>query len=405
MNTQSGDQGTGAFDRSRACPVCRGDVLRPAADLHDLPVYCNVLWPTREAAQRAARGRIDLAACESCGHIYNRAYDEKLTDYTPDYENSLHYSGLFSRYADELSDRLIRDYDLRGKNLVEIGCGKGDFLKMMCRKGGNQGWGFDRSFEPDRTHVESAPEVTFVQEFYRPELVPAKIDFVCCQHVLEHIGDPRSFVFDLRAGADAEQDTVYYFEVPNALFSVRDLGIWDLIYEHCSYFSPYSLVYLFADAGFEVHSVREDFGGQYLSVEARARKDGRSGKPDGGLLADTVLREIDGFRRRLDDKIDHWRQRLAGFAGRGEKTLAWGAGSKGVTFLNLMDKQGAIDGIVDLNPHKHGKFVPGTAQRVIAPDELRSFKPDHLLVMNGLYLEEIRAMVGELGLDCQFHTV
>ena len=71
-----------------------------------------------------------------------------------------------------------------------------------------------------------------------------------------------------------------------------------------------------------------------------------------------------------------------------------GAGSKGVMFCNYLHVcDDVMPSIVDLNPAKHGRFVPLTAQRAIAPDELPSIDPDHVIVMNPLYRNEIESIL------------
>ena len=79
--------------------------------------------------------------------------------------------------------------------------------------------------------------------------------------MLEHIDEPREFLKAL--AAKLEPGTAVFFEVPNVLFTIRDGGIWDIIYEHCGYFSPSSLTRVFQLAGFNVEEVEEAFSGQF----------------------------------------------------------------------------------------------------------------------------------------------
>ena len=67
----------------------------------------------------------------------------------------------------------------------------------------------------------------------------------------------------------------------------------------------------------------------------------------------------------------------------------WGAGSKGVTFLNAVRDEG-IEYVIDLNSHKHGRYIPGTGQRVVPPAFLQEYRPDVVLVMNPIYHNEIQ---------------
>jgi SAM-dependent methyltransferase len=371
-----------------------------------VPVYCNVLWPRREEALRAKRGPISLKQCTACGHVFNASYDGALMDYTPAYDSSLHFSPRFQRYAEELALRLVDRYALRGKKVVEIGCGKGDFLVLLCELGNNRGWGFDHSFDPQRVDPARRRRIDFMQELYTAaQAERLHPDFVCFRHVLEHVADPRGFLGELRRGFAGRTDAALYCEVPNALFTLKDMGIWDLIYEHCAYFTLGSLMRAAQDSGFDVLALGEAFGGQYLYVELRPGA-GRAlaAVPEAHQPA-AVSRLAREFAGRYRDKIDAWRGRLRELRQAQGRTVVWGGGSKGVTFLNVLGADSAIEYVVDLNPHKQGQYVAGTGQRVVAPEFLRELRPTDVLVMNPVYENEIADSVRALGLEARLHCV
>jgi len=99
--------------------------------------------------------------------------------------------------------------------------------------------------------------------------------------------------------------------------------------------------------------------------------------------------------------LDQWRGRFAEIAAAGGKVAVWGVGSKGVTFLNLMGDAGAVGVPVDINPQKHGLHVPGTGQRVVAPENLPDLGIRLVLVMNPVYTAEIEGMVRAQGIDAE----
>jgi hypothetical protein len=391
------------LDANERCSVCGSDATRPILEIPDVPVYCNVLWPSRAEALSAPAGDIALQFCSACGHVYNSAFDPTRTEYTENYNNSLHFSPRFNEYADKLAQRLIETYRLRGKDLIEIGCGKGDFLRLLCDKGGNRGIGFDRSYEPERASGDMSKGVRFIRDFYSAEYAHYPVDFVCCRHVLEHIDRPTEFLGALRGWIGDRTDTVLYFEVPDGMFTIDTLGIWDLIYEHCSYFTRRSLVRAFELAGFEIQALGESFGGQYLYIEARPAAYPVSPGFDAHLAEDDLDRSVVAFDEKYRAKVDFWQERLA--SAHDETVVVWGGGSKGVTFLNVLDKRGAIEYVVDLNPHKQGKFVPGSGQEVVAPEFLRAHRPTKVLVMNSIYIEEIRGAIDEMGLETAVECV
>jgi cyclopropane fatty-acyl-phospholipid synthase-like methyltransferase len=353
---------------------------------------------------QSSTGDMNLAFCTGCGHFFNETFDPSLADYNEDYENSLHFSPRFNEYAENLSDRLISTYELHGKDIIEIGCGKGDFLKSLCNKGQNRGVGFDRSYEADRSDDSLNDNITFINDFYNESYSQYPVDFICCRHVLEHIEKPTEFLRGMRKLIGDRKETVFYLEVPNALFTIESMGIWDLIYEHCSYFSRRSLATTLKNAGFDILALDESFDGQYLYAEVKA-----AGFSDTQVFEETqdineLMVHATAFNLKYQEKVKEWENRLKDTED--QKTVTWGGGSKGVTFLNVLGESASkIEYIVDLNPHKQGKFVPGTGQKVVLPEELIDYSPNQVIVMNELYRDEIASLLKKMHIDAKIECV
>jgi SAM-dependent methyltransferase len=384
--------------KDHICPVCASSSLAVFFETLSVPVYCNLLWPSREAALQTPRGDIVLGFCHACGFIYNMAFDPARLRYNADYENSLHFSPRFQAYAQELASRLVSQYDLHGKEIIEIGCGKGEFLALLCKLGGNRGVGFDPSFVNEPNDDKTAG-VTFIQDVYSERYVDYKADFICSRHTLEHIPKPKEFLTQVRRVIGKQRQTVVFFEVPNALFTLRDLAIWDIIYEHCSYFSAPALFHLFTSCGFEVKQIFEAFAGQFLCLEAMpAAQVEAFAAPHEDL--EKVSQWVAEFPTRYRSKIEAWKLKLEQLKASGKRIVVWGAGSKGVTFLNELANQ--IEYVVDINPRKQKMFVAGTGQKIVPPEFMRSYRPDVIIVMNSIYLNEIRQITNGLGLMPEF---
>ncbi len=375
---------------SECCPVCQHARLYRVVSLRDVPVFCNILLHTPEDARRVARGDLDLVFCTTCGHTFNRAFEPEKVAYSPQYENSLHFSPRFQAYAETLTTYLVDKYDLYGKTIVEVGAGQGDFLELICRKGGNRGIGFDPSFDPSR---RLPPYIQILPEYYGADHVQIEADLVCCRHVLEHIPNPRTFLRQIHQ-ATARRHVPVFFEVPNMAFTYREGAVWDLIYEHYSYFSPSSLECLFQESGFEVRTVRETFGGQYLTIEAVP---GEPRKPF-AHASEELVAYVRTFERRFQRFQEAWKQRLVNLAVQGKTVVVWGAGSKGVTFVNLVGSPTTLKGLIDRNPRKQGKYISGSGLPIYSPAELPRLCPDVIIVMNPNYIAEIREQVTAYGL-------
>ena len=377
------------------CPACQEPDLVAVVEVENQPVHSCLLWDSLPAAVEAPRGDIRLSFCRACGMIYNAAFDPSLLAYSAEYENSLHYSSRFQEYAERLASRLVERYALRGKNIVEIGCGAGEFLALLCGKGGSRGIGFDPSY-PGGRDTEESGRLTFIRDVYSEAYAGYVTDLLCCRHVLEHIAEPREFLLQVRRALGKSSHAIVYCEVPDALYMLRDLSIGDIIYEHCSYFCGPALARLFEEIGFTVLDVYTAFGAQYLALEAspapRAPKPGMKAQADLTELSDLVM----AFGERYRRKMHMWRRTLRELAATKDRIVMWGAGAKGVTFLNTGGGEARIDYVVDINPRKQGTYIAGSGQQIVSPEFLRDYRPDAVLVMNPLYEEEIRATITRL---------
>ncbi len=370
--------------------------------MEQVPVFCNVLCESREQALAFPRADIRLGWCVACDLIYNIAFDATRLNYSAAYENSLHFSPHFQRFAEVLADELIERYELQNKNIIEIGCGQGDFLRLLAERGSNRAFGFDPSYRLGQsTTPVSAGSVTLVPEAFSGKHMSRQAELICCRHVLEHIEHPAEFLEELRNTLGDRTETNMYFEVPDAFYTLKDMGIWDIIYEHCAYYTPRALGLLFTRCGFDVLRLDERYDNQFLSVEARPTAGTQAGLRD-CIPTDSARSYVDAFAQEYERKKEHWQTLLNDWQKRSQCVVLWGAGSKGVTFLNALEITAEqLPWIVDINPRKQGRYVVGTGQQIIAPAELSSVRPDVVVIMNPTYQREIENTLSENGLSAR----
>lgn len=389
--------------KAQKCPVCNNPETIVFFQAQSLPVFCNVLWDSRTKAMAAPLAPIYLAYCHGCGLIYNVAFDPTLMQYSAQYENSLHFSQHFRQWARDTAERLVRQYQLYDKDIIEIGCGQGDFLAILQRLGNNRVLGFDPSYNSNKTTADfEKPALTVIPEIYSENFSSYPADFICCRHVLEHIDRPLEFLKSIRRTI-GRRACVLYFEVPNALYSLEQMGLWDIIYEHCSHFTSESLANLFVSADFEPIVVAERYHGQFLTIEARPTPDNTNTILNRERAIPNIRHLTDKFQNAYTEKVDSWQSTLSDLGKQKKRIVIWGAGSKGVTFVNTLNiSHEQIEYIVDVNPRKHGKFVPGTAQCIVGPDFLKEYRPQATIIMNPVYRSEIQVAIQELGLATHF---
>lgn len=381
------------------CPSCGAAQMSVFYQLEGVPANSVVLLRTRREALDYPQGDMVLAFCQSCGFIANVAFEPSLADYAPGYEATQSFSPTFNAFARRLAARLIDQYDLHDKDIIEIGCGQGEFLTLLCELGGNRGVGFDPAYMTTRSDSEARDGLTFIPDFYSDEYAGYVADFVVCKMTLEHIQDTAGFVSTVRRAIGDRPETTVFFQVPNVTRILREVAFWDIYYEHCSYFGRGALARLFRRCGFDVFNLAQEYDDQYLMIEARP------GDGIGGVQFEQeddlqeMLRDVSFFAEEARERLETWGCELENMHRDGRRVVLWGGGSKAVAFLTTLKVRDEITYAVDINPYKHGTYLAGTGQEIVAPGFLGEYQPDTVIVMNPIYQEEIRRDLGKIGLD------
>jgi SAM-dependent methyltransferase len=388
------------------CAACGRSTVEVFHHQPDIPTNSCLLLESLDEATSYPRGELTLAFCPGCGFLTNTTFDAALSEYSERYEETQGYSARFVGFATDLARRWVQKYDLGGRTAIEIGCGKGEFLEYLVEAGLGRAVGIDPGLHPERIRAELSSRIDCVTGFYDEAYGPLEADAVICRHTLEHIPDVARFMQVIRAGIGDRPDTIVLFELPDIQRILDEVAFWDVYYEHCSYFSAGSLARLFRAAGFEVLHVQRAYDDQYLLLEARPSTVPAVGSPlpiedDLERLAKGTHLYAEGFARTLQE----WRGRLTALAAGGGKAVIWGSGSKGVSFLTNLGVGDAVQYAVDINPHKHGRFMAGTGHRIVGPEFLTELRPDLVIAMNPIYLDEIGRDLKRLGVEADLVAV
>jgi SAM-dependent methyltransferase len=389
--------------RRSVCPGC-GAEMRPFFEVLDVPTNSCVLMRTKEEALAYPRGDIVLGFCDDCGFVCNLAFDPKLTEYSGRYEETQGFSPTFRDFHHRLAAGLLERYKIRDKEVIEIGCGKGEFLALLCELGQNRGLGFDPSYDEQRDILDHVPKARVIRDFYSSAYADAQADLVCCKMTLEHIPETGEFAGLARRAMRPDDKSVLYFLVPEAMRIIRECAFEDVYYEHCSYFTAGSLGRLFRTRGFRIHRLATEYAGQYLAIEAGLADDSQQPLLPEERDLDELKRLVASFSHRCAAKITSWQKRLSEAEARGSIVL-WGSGSKAVAFLSAADQGATVDRVVDINPHKQGYFMPGFGQPIVAPSALIERPPGTVIVMNPVYRDEISAELRRMNLDPEILTL
>jgi SAM-dependent methyltransferase len=385
------------------CPNCGlSGGCHPFYEVLSVPTNSCLLVEDRVRALDFPTGDIVLALCSGCGFIFNSAWDSERTVYSDQYEETQGFSPTFNKFNRAIAEELVSSYGIRGKTVLEIGCGKGEFLSLICELGGNCGIGYDPSFVPARQRSEQ--DIRFVREFFTENTNEIAPDFLCCKMTLEHIGPTNQFIRSVRSVAK-RKDSVIFFQVPDVGRILEEGAFWDVYYEHCSYFSAASLRHLFNGTGFAVQRIWTGYDAQYLMiVTSPAEREAEVTFGDADDVA-AIIRMSGAFAATAARSRAAWLRRLRNWAAAGQRTVLWGSGSKAVAFLTTLGVHDEIEHVVDINPYRIGKYLPGTGQRIVAPTFLRDYRPDNVVIMNPVYRDEVGRELARQRCEPKVYTI
>ncbi len=346
--------------------------------------------PLREKAVENSLAPVRLRYNKSLQFLENEAFEPELIDYSQNYENSQAHSKTFLNHMSTVL-QLLKRARPKGAVMVEVGCGKGDFIELAHRDGYFNVRGFDASYQGKSSLIEKR---------YLNPADRISADLVVLRHVLEHIPRPFEFLSTLRA---IFGDAYIYIEVPNYDWIEANQTFFDITYEHVNYFSQRALKALFNPAQTE-HGLLFEQQYQYVISKLAAL--------DSNF--DREYRSSDWRYTTFEDIFPNmWRaiERFNTLA-KSRSVFVWGAATKGCLFLAhcaeigiLVDK---VRFAVDLNSGKVGKFLPGSLVEIKAKSDFFDYaKPgDLVIVSNPAYRDEIVAEIRGAGLiDIEVETL
>jgi hypothetical protein len=246
------------------------------------------------------------------------------------------------------------------------------------------------------------PSLHFIQGYYRQNSHSKAPDIMIVRHVLEHQGHPHEFFEGILPDPVGNKPIEIYVEVPAWEWIVRNNQISAFHYEHCSYFTKFSIKALLGLHHYTASKISYTFSDEYLQYfGANSDAPDHSEFPESkeaawqSLLeeslafADRIPRILTGLRTHLDSLLD--------------QAVLWGAAGKGTGLLNFLEiDYHQLPYVVDSNPRRHNTYIPGTGQQVIDPEFLTKLHPKYILLTNSNYQREIESRVASLGLQAEF---
>ncbi len=374
------------------CRHCYAALTLPLIDLGLAPPS-NAYLSTQQLQQPEKKYPLRVLVCQTCWLAQTEDFAQAHELFDADYAYFSSFSSTWlehaKRYADEMSARFHLG---SSSHVVEIAANDGYLLQYF--KAANIPC---TGVEPTASTAAAARAkgIDIVQEFFGVALANMLVaqgkqaDLTAANNVLAHVPDINDFV----AGFTVllKPTGVATFEFPH-LMQLMALNQFDTIYhEHFSYLSLIAVQRIFAANGLTVFDVEEHptHGGS-LRVFAQRTDTGK--QPISDCVA-KMLRAEDAigiqtekyylaFQVRAEKVKDDFVNFLADAKRQGKIVAAYGAAAKGNTLMNFAELgSDLIQYVVDKNPAKQGKFMPGSRIPIVSPEALHSQRPDYLVIL------------------------
>jgi SAM-dependent methyltransferase len=374
------------------CRHCKADLSLPFLDLGSAPPSNAYLTSTGLRAPEVWYP-LRLLVCERCWLVQTEDHAGRESLFSDDYAYFSSFSASWLAHAKAYVQAMRSRFGLTGDSLVSEIAANDGYLLQYVQQAGIPCYGV----EPTASTAEAARKLglDIVERFFGVELARElsaqgrQVDLVAANNVLAHVPDINDFVRGFAMLLKAQG--VATFEFPHLLRMLRENQFDTAYHEHYSYLSLTAVQQVFADNGLAVFDVEQHttHGGS-LRVFAQRGDTGVQGVSErvAAVLHDEAEAGLKtaaayaGFQARTDKVKDDFMAFLIEARRAGKTVAAYGAAAKGNTLMNYAGvRPDLLSFVVDANPAKQGKYMPGSRIPIVAEERLKETRPDYIVLL------------------------
>lgn len=355
----------------KRCIACGAPLWKtPLLTLDNMPASAQHM-PDAQGVKEDRGLTLDLCQCMGCGLVQ---FDCEPVDYYRDVIRA----GGFSKTMVELRryqyKHLIDSYHLEGKKFIEVGCGQGEFLKVLSEFP-VEVHGIEH--DPHLVELARAQGLDVTEGFTETEdtrFAGGLYDVFLSFNFLEHQPDPSTMLQAIYR--NLEDDAMGLITVPSFEYIMDHNSYYELIRDHLAYYTFETLTPLLERNGFQVEEC-EVINRDTLSVIVRKRP-----QMDTENLLECYVnlkREMETYMKYLDA----WDKKVA----------IWGASHQGFTLAATTKLGEKARYIIDSAPFKQGKFAPASHLPIVGPDHFHEHPVDAIIITAPGYTDEIAASI------------
>ena len=345
------------------CRVCNSD-LSNIFFQKNMPPQAQFFPDTKKDSNLG----IDLIAsqCNGCGLI--QLENENVTYYR-EVVRASGFSNEMNNFRFNQFEKLINFYQLQKKKIIEVGCGKGEYLSIIDTMDVDA-YGIEFSLESVENCKNKGLKVSngFIDST-NYTISNGPFDVFLLMSFLEHIPQINQFLKGIRNNLN--ENALGLVEVPNFDMIIQEKLFSEFIPDHLFYFTNSTLKRTLEFNGFDVIDCKPIWHDYIISavVKKRGNTNLEIFENSQNLLIKKIRKYVDNY----DPK----------------KVAVWGAGHQALALISLADLSNKISYVVDSASFKQNKFTPATNIPVFSPSKLKTEPVDAVIVIGAAYTEEI----------------
>lgn len=346
------------------CRMCGGRLFsKPLLHYKNMPKAAQFL-PDAKSLKEDKGIHLEVYQCSACGLVQ---LSNNPVSYFREVIRAVKISEEMKTFRLRQFRHFVEKYSLRGKKVIEIGCGQGEYSSLM-QQCGVQVYGLEASQASITVCKKNGLRAIkgFVDNLaYAIPNTPFNAFFML--NFLEHLPDPNSTLRGIYN--NLSDDAVGLVEVPNFDMILRNNLFSEFILDHIFYFTEKTLKAILELNGFDVLESKTVWHDYIISCVVRKRNQ----------------LDVSGFHTHQAEIIKD----IEKYIGNYKKIAIWGAGHQALTILSLLHLTDKISYVVDSAPFKQNKYTPVTHIPIVSPDTLRSNPIDAIVVMAASYSDEV----------------
>lgn len=334
---------------------------------------------------------LHVMTCEQCAYVQIPEVKSRESLFRSDYVYFSSYSSSWLEHSQKYASKMVKMLDLGEEDLVIEVASNDGYLLQYFKQDSVQVLGIEPSLGVANVAISKGiPTLVdfFGGHFAKGLVATKKPKLMVANNVLAHVPDIHDFIEGF--SQLIAEDGIITFEFPHLVSLIKNNQFDTIYHEHYSYLSVMALMPIFESHGLKIIDAEKlsTHGGSiriYVvpKISSRVTKDSVS----------NILKEEAAFDPRLESIWKSLQERtlqikidllnvLIECKKNSLVVAAYGAAAKGNTLLNYSGADSdLVDYVVDLNPHKQGKYLPGSRIPIVGVERLNEIPPDVLLVL------------------------